>query len=84
MLICIAFLRLKIKEIDRRKNIDIRIEMLKSNIKVNQLARTLKITRPSLSRKLRYELSLKEKEKILSIIKELKKGESQGKRKTIL
>ena len=36
--------------------------MIKADIKVHQLAKKLKITRPSLSRKLRYELSQNEKE----------------------
>ena len=47
--------------------------MIKADIKVHQLAKKLKITRPSLSRKLRYELSDKEKNKILKVIKEIRK-----------
>jgi len=46
--------------------------MLKSDIKVYQLAKKLNIARPSLSRKLRYELSDTEKQRILKAINQLK------------
>lgn len=53
-------------------NLDVRIEMLKANIKVCQLAQKINIARPSLSRKLRYTLSDKEKARLLQAIEELK------------
>lgn len=46
--------------------------MLKANIKVHQLAKKINIARPSLSRKLRYTLSDKEKARLLKAIEELK------------
>lgn len=49
--------------------------MIKADIKVHQLAKKLKITRPSLSRKLRYELSQNEKERVIKAIKEIRKEE---------
>lgn len=54
-------------------NIDIRIAMLEANIKQYELAKKLKITEFYLCRKLRYELSKEEKQKILIAIEELKK-----------
>lgn len=54
------------------RNLEIRMEMLKADLTITKLAKQLKITRPSLSRKLRYTLSEKEKNIVLKAIKELK------------
>ena len=47
--------------------------MLKANLKIKQVSKKLNIARQSLSRKLRYELSKKEKDRILKAIEELKR-----------
>ncbi len=52
-------------------NYEIRVEMLKHNIKQWQLAEQLAITEFSLCRKLRHELSTEDKEKALNAIKEI-------------
>jgi len=54
-------------------NIEIRIKLLEANLTITKLAKHLKLTRPSLSRKLRYTLAEKEKARILKAIEELKK-----------
>ena len=51
------------------KNIEIRMAIMRAGIKNYQLAELLGITETSLSRKLRNELSLEEKEMILEVIK---------------
>ena len=53
-------------------NVDIRDALKKNNLKQWQLARLLEISEATLVRKLRFELSAEEKEKIFSIIKEVK------------
>ncbi|MBO5179963.1 MAG: hypothetical protein J6B87_06420 [Clostridia bacterium] len=54
-------------------NLEIRIEMLKNNIKYQDLADYLHIRHHNLSRKLRYPLSQKEHDRVLKAIEELKK-----------
>ena len=68
----LLFCLLYMKGVEIMNNIDIRIEMLKGNLTITKLAKQLKITRPSLSRKLRYTLSNKEKTRVLQAIEELK------------
>lgn len=71
---CVAFLRLRKEGIFRNfENLDIRIKLEEANLKFYQVARKLNITRPSFSRKLRYKLSQKEKDRVLQAIEELKK-----------
>lgn len=48
--------------------------MMKANIKHYQVAEKLGIAEHNFSRKLRYELSNKEKDRVLQAIKELKGG----------
>jgi len=65
-----------------RNNTEIRIAIIKAKLKHYQVAKELGIHKYSLSRKLRYELSSKEKQKILNAILKLKnnnssKGEEQ-------
>jgi len=57
-----------------RNNIEVRIAMIKANIKHYQVAEKLGIAEHNFSRKLRYELSKKEKDRVLQAIKELKGG----------
>ena len=57
-----------------RKNKEIRIEMIKANIKQYELADYMGIAEQNFSRKLRYELTAKEKARVLKAIKELEKG----------
>lgn len=54
-------------------NQDIRIAILQANLKHYQVAKKIGIPAESFSRKLRYELSESEKDRILNAIKELKK-----------
>ena len=57
------------------KNADVRIVAKEAGIKLWQIAERLGIRDGDFSRKLRYELSEKEKDKIRSIIAEIKAGE---------
>ena len=50
---------------------DIRLAAAGSGVKLWQIAEALGVTDAALSRKLRQELSEKEKEKVLSIIQEI-------------
>jgi len=54
-----------------RNNIDIRVAILESKLKHYEIAKELGIHEFAFSRKLRYELSEEEKEKILKTIKKL-------------
>lgn len=56
-------------------NLDIRNAIFSSNIKKWQIAEKLGMTDSNFSRLLRKELSQEQKERIISIIEELKKGE---------
>lgn len=56
-----------------RNNIEVRIAIIEAELKHYQVAKKLRIHKYSLSRKLRYELSEKEKDRILKAIEELKK-----------
>ena len=58
-------------------NEEIRIAMIKANIKQYQVADKLKIAEHNFSRKLRYELSEKEKARVLKAIEELKQENKQ-------
>ena len=55
----------------KQKNMDIRLAAAGSGVKLWQIAEALGVTDSTLSRKLRQELSEKEKEKVLSIIQEI-------------
>ena len=55
------------------KNIDIRQALKENNIKHWQLADALNIAEFTLCRRLRYELSEEQKEKIFAVIEQLKK-----------
>lgn len=58
-------------------NLEIRMEMLKNNIKHQELADYLHMRQNHLSRKLRYPLSQKEHDRVLEaieVLKEQKKG----------
>ena len=55
----------------KQKNMDIRLAAAGSGVKLWQIAEALGVTDAALSRKLRQELSEKEKEKVLSIIQEI-------------
>ena len=55
---------------------EIRIAIIKAKLKHYQVAKELGIHKYSLSRKLRYELSSKEKQKILNAILKLKNNNS--------
>ncbi len=55
-------------------NIEIRTEAKKKGVKLWQIADKLGITDATFSRKLRHELVLEEKTRILGIIAELAKG----------
>ena len=55
----------------KQKNMDIRLAATGSGVKLWQIAEALGVTDATLSRKLRQELSEKEKEKVLSIIQEI-------------
>lgn len=57
-------------------NSEIRVKILTTGVKQWQIAEKMGIADTSLSRKLRYELSEKEKIKILAIIDELAKKET--------
>ena len=56
-------------------NLDIRNAIFSNNIKKWQIAEKLGMTDSNFSRLLRKELSQEQKERILSIIEKLKKGE---------
>lgn len=55
-------------------NIEIRIAILQAGLKNWQVANKLGIYEESFSRKLRYELSKEEKQRVLQAIKELKEN----------
>ena len=55
-----------------QKNIEIRMELLKSGFCQWQLARKLGIAESQMSRKLRFELTKEEKENILTAISEMR------------
>ena len=55
-----------------RNNQEIRIAIVKANLKYYQVADKIGIQKQNFSRKLRFELSTKEKEKVLNAIEELK------------
>lgn len=60
-------------------NNDIKLEMFKANLKQYELAQLLKMHEGNLSKKLnRSELTKKEKEEILKVIRDLKKGENKN------
>lgn len=56
-------------------NLEIRNAIISNKVKKWQIAEKLGITDSNFSRLLRKELSLEQKEHIISIIEELKKGE---------
>jgi len=58
-------------------NQDIRIAIIQANLKYYEIAHKLGIFEQNFSKKLRYELSKEEKEKLLKIIEELKKERSK-------
>ena len=53
-------------------NLEIRIAMIQANVKQYQVADILGIAEHNFSRKMRYEMSEKEKTRVLQAIKELK------------
>ena len=55
-----------------RKNIDIRVAILEAKLKHYEIAEELGIHEFAFSRKLRYELTADEKQKILNVIEKLK------------
>ena len=57
-------------------NIEIRTAAKKHGIHLWQIANMLKISEPTMTRKLRLELPQEEKEKILSVIEELAKAKN--------
>lgn len=65
---------LKRKGFDTRKNKEITIACIEHNVKKYEIADYLKISVPTLVRKLRYELPEEEKQKFLNIILEISKG----------
>ena len=67
---------LTLRKGDVMKNIEIKMELLKQNMKQYELADLLGITEFSLSRKLRKELPKEEQEKIVKLIRE--RGNSDG------
>lgn len=60
------------------KNQEIRIEMIKANIKQYELAEYMGIAKQNLSRKLRYELSDTERARVLNAISELEQIKKKG------
>lgn len=58
-------------------NQDIRIAMIQANIKQYQVADKLGIAEHNFSRKMRYEISEKEKARVLQAIEELKNKRSE-------
>lgn len=56
------------------KNLDIRNKLKKSHVFQYELAEAMKISEMTLLKRLRKELTKEEKEKIFSIIDELKEG----------
>jgi len=59
-------------------NLEMRDEILKSRVKMWEIAQKMNITDSSLSRKFRKELTDEEKQKILRIITEIKDGDDNG------
>lgn len=60
-----------------QKNIEIRMELLKSGFCQWQLARELNIAESQMSRMLRFELEAEEKERLLHAISEMKRKREQ-------
>jgi len=54
-------------------NIEIRVELVKADLKQWELARLMGVHEESLSRKLRYELTPEEKEDMIHVIREYDK-----------
>lgn len=54
------------------RNIDIRVEITKADLKFKEIAKHLGMARTSFSRKLTHNLSDKERKRILQAIEELK------------
>lgn len=60
-----------------RANLDIRAAAKSAGVKLWEIADHLKISEPSITRKLRHELPQAEKERIFSIIEEIAKEENR-------
>ena len=60
-----------------RANLDIRAAAKSAGVKLWEIADHLKISEPSITRKLRHELPQVEKERIFSIIEEIAKEENR-------
>lgn len=60
------------------KNKDIRIKALECNVKLWQIAKEINIAPETFSRRLRKELSSKEKAEIISVIEFLKQPSKEG------
>lgn len=60
-----------------RANLDIRAAAKGAGVKLWEIADHLKISEPSITRKLRHELPQAEKERIFSIIEEIAKEENR-------
>ena len=55
----------------RQSNIEIRIEIVKTGVRLWEIEKHLKLPYTTLSRVLRYELDAENREKIMNAIKEL-------------
>lgn len=71
MMITTNFTNVNRKEVKDLKNIEIRAAAKEKGVRLWQIAETLKISEPTLTRKLRHELPDEYKEKIRAIIEEL-------------
>lgn len=59
-------------------NKEVRIAIIQANIRQYQVADKLGIAEQNFSRKMRYEMSEKEKKRVLKAIEELKQENSKG------
>lgn len=60
-----------------RANLDIRAAAKSASVRMWEIADHLKISEPSITRKLRHELPQAEKDRIFSIIEEIAKEENR-------
>ena len=77
MMIAIILTKVNRKEVKIMTNNEIRSKAKEKSVKLWQLADALKISEPTITRKLRHELPEEEKNKILALIDEIAERKSE-------
>ena len=76
MMIAIIITKVNGKEVKIMNNKEIKAKAKEKSVKLWQIADALKISEPTITRKLRHELPEEEKNKILALIDEIAEKES--------